>query len=309
MALNKRLFLVFDESLYFYKYCTDEKNNIYCRQVFSKNSICFSLCRMLRKLNLTISNKLLGDWKKDIKSYEVVIVSDYAYYKGIKKYIQKINKNCKVYMYFMNSLKSCSETEKNNIFKEFDLDEIFTFDFDDAIKYKCNFKATPYKRNGLLISPLRYEYDLVFIGRNKNRINFIENFYLHCTEKANINVYLKVLGETNIENIKLKKFMSYEEYLKILNTSSTILELVSNSQKGLTLRTLEALFYKKKLVTNNQFIRNYDFYSYFKDNILIIDDKKYSFDDVISFLGKPYKECTIDLNDYEFNKWIVMFNK
>jgi hypothetical protein len=43
--------------------------------------------------------------------------------------------------------------------------------------------------------------------------------------------------------------------------TNCILEVVQNNQAAVTLRTLEAIYYGKKLLTNNKNIKKYSFYN------------------------------------------------
>ena len=81
------------------------------------------------------------------------------------------------------------------------------------------------------------------------------------------------------------------------------MEINKEGQSGLTLRALEALFYKKKLITNNISIMNEMVYN--KKNIYIIgvDNNK----SVKEFLSEPYfiLENYDDLvSYYSFDSWI-----
>ena len=63
-----------------------------------------------------------------------------------------------------------------------------------------------------------------------------------------INDILKNKGiKSNIIIVKEKsQFVKYEDYLKMISENSTLLEVVEGQQDGLTMRTMEALFFKKK---------------------------------------------------------------
>lgn len=50
-----------------------------------------------------------------------------------------------------------------------------------------------------------------------------------------------------------------------------MIDIQHPKQVGLTMRTIEMLGLRKKLITTNQDIKNYDFYN--EDNICIIDRK------------------------------------
>ena len=83
--------------------------------------------------------------------------------------------------------------------------------------------------------------------------------------------------------------------------SKCILDLVSGNQTGLSLRPFDALFLKKKLVTNNEYIKHFDFYN--PANIYIIHDNK--LDHLKDFMQVPYQEIPENIvNQYEINQWI-----
>lgn len=58
-----------------------------------------------------------------------------------------------------------------------------------------------------------------------------------------------------------KKNISYKDILKKTIQSNCILELVQPGQKSQTLRYFEAVIYNKKLLTNNQYIKELPFYN------------------------------------------------
>ena len=57
---------------------------------------------------------------------------------------------------------------------------------------------------------------------------------------------------------------------KLILKSKIIVEIQRNDQIGLSFRIFEALGYRKKLVTTNTDVVNYDFYN--PQNILVIDE-------------------------------------
>ena len=58
----------------------------------------------------------------------------------------------------------------------------------------------------------------------------------------------------------IKGWMDYKEVIDIVKQSNCILEVVQEGQNGITLRTMEAVCYGKKLLTNNKNIVKYPFY-------------------------------------------------
>ena len=74
----------------------------------------------------------------------------------------------------------------------------------------------------------------------------------------------------------------------------------------MTLRALESLFWEKKLITNNELIKNEKFYN--KNNIFIIgiDDEN----EIEMFLKKPYdKSSNKYKSEYDIDAWYENFEK
>ena len=79
---------------------------------------------------------------------------------------------------------------------------------------------------------------------------------------------------------------------------------MQKGQKGLTIRAVEALFYRKKLITNNGAIRDNAFYH--PDNVFVWgEDSPADFD---AFLQSPYHEVDKQLiRTYDIEYWIKAF--
>ncbi|MEZ2894024.1 hypothetical protein [Providencia rettgeri] len=132
----------------------------------------------------------------------------------------------------------------------------------------------------LLPKKTKIEHDFYFLGLDKGRVDFVNK--IQSTNKLNNkNLKFKVIFKSRPSNLiekiqakyfRFKKFklLSYTENLSFVANSRVILDIVKSKQTGITLRSLEALVYNKKLVTNNKNIVNYEFYD--AKNILILED-------------------------------------
>ncbi len=79
---------------------------------------------------------------------------------------------------------------------------------------------------------------------------------------------------------------------------------MQENQTGLTLRTMEAIFFKKKLVTTNKAIKHYLFYH--PDNIFILGED--SIENLSNFLEKDYHPLEHDkINFFESQNWFDRF--
>ena len=92
--------------------------------------------------------------------------------------------------------------------------------------------------------------------------------------------------------------------LNIESNSRALLDIVQPEQRGQTLRPIEALFFKKKIVTNNYSILEADFYN--RENIFILG--KDNIQDIQEFLKSDYKDLSSDLLEkYTVKGWISNF--
>jgi hypothetical protein len=136
--------------------------------------------------------------------------------------------------------------------------------------------------------------DFYFLGAIKNRKNEIDN------ARCLLNGYkcLFCIPKNSEE------FISYKENLINVEESRCLVEIVQGNQYDITLRPLEALAFKKKLITNNKHIKDYEFYD--RENIFIIgEDDEHRLN---SFLNSPYKEVDqYVVEKYDINFWVNSF--
>lgn len=301
----KKIFLVFNENLYFYSMCSNEKENVFCKQIFSRNRIIFFIARVMRKLNLSIPSIFYGNWKYYIKKSNIIVISDYAYCKNLVNYIKRKNPKCKVYFYFMNSINKEREYYLNYILQEIPKNRIFTFDPQNAKEFSLIFKPTPYHYISLDCNK-EIKYDLLFVGRDKGRSSFFESLNSFCINNC-IKSKIFIMGKNVSKELKLNKYISYLDYLELVKESSILLEIVSKNQSGISLRTLEAVFYKKKIITNNFYMKNYFFYDLIKENVFFLDIDNVNYEHLFRFMKKPYFEQNLDISELEFENWMNSF--
>lgn len=175
--------------------------------------------------------------------------------------------------------------------------QIYTFDPNDSSKYEIHL----YNQFGRMIRVNKnYElkYDFYFLGKHKVRETICNEIERVLNRMGFINLFIHVNSADEM--------ISYAENIENVLHCKCVVDIVQQGQIGLTLRPLEAMFYKKKLITTNVDIQKYDFYQ--KENIFIWG--KDPITDLSSFLASPYKE--IDYNiilHYTIDEWIKRFDK
>lgn len=99
--------------------------------------------------------------------------------------------------------------------------------------------------------------------------------------------------------------ITYPEYLRQLSASRCVVDICQQNQTGLTRRPLEALFYQKKLITNNPHIKEYNFYN--PANILILQETP-NIRQIKEFMARPMAEIPESIRrQYDINQWIDQF--
>lgn len=113
--------------------------------------------------------------------------------------------------------------------------------------------------------------DLMFVGRGKGREELLLNIYEYLKEK-NIDFEINICGKGENRGTKLQYtgYMPYSEIIGKVMESNCILEILQQGQSGLTQRTMEAIVYNKKLLTNNKNIVKLPFYN--KDYIQVFEN-------------------------------------
>ena len=274
-----------------------------CLDVYDvyKNGIFFKVV----KKNKFLLPFAFGDWKKRIKLYNTVVIFDTYYNVGMIDYIYKEKPNIKIIFYCWNTIETISRRiDVNPLFMDKRI-EMWSYNRNDCKKYKMSYNPQFWNKR-LIPMENGKAIDISFIGSPKHRINYLREISDYC-DLNSLQTYFYVTNcKDDFNKNTMNKFLPYEEYIrKIASNSKAILDLVTEENYGLTLRPLEALFLKKKLITNYFDIVDEMFYN--TNNVYLYgkDDRN-----INEFLDSPYKE--IDENIIEFyncESWIKRFEE
>lgn len=145
-----------------------------------------------------------------------------------------------------------------------DFSLIYSFDADDCRAFGWEYTNTLYSKvkmenNG------KPQKDVYFIGLDKGRLGMTRKIYDKLTA-AGLSCDFHVIAEKTTDRsiaggIHLHdRRIPYREVLKGVQNARCILEIVQDGQSGMTLRPYEAMFYNKKLITNNSRLLEMPFY-------------------------------------------------
>ncbi len=147
-------------------------------------------------------------------------------------------------------------------------DDIVTFDPVDAKRYGFSFNGFNYYSKMPLTETQSIVNDIYYIGSLKGgRGTLIDNVYNYLTSKA-VKCRFDMLYSNSRDRKEynqiinwIRKSIPYSDVLKYVSESNCILEILQNNQAGPSLRYFEAVFYNKKLLTNNCHIVNFPYYN------------------------------------------------
>ena len=141
---------------------------------------------------------------------------------------------------------------------------IITFNEKDALTHGlllCEhqpYRLPIYKSENLATS------DVFFIGSDKGRLPKLISIYEKLS-MAGLKCDFYIIGvpedkQLYKDAIAYNKKISYEEVLQHVYATKCVLEVLQGNETYISIRTLEALQYHKKLLTENKKIKSYNFY-------------------------------------------------
>ncbi len=284
--MSKNTFLVKKKENYFYDLEPQ------CRRAFRFRkrtiSIAYKICSGLR--TRTLPEFLFS---KEVLASGRIIITDMAFDRRLYQTLARRIGPENVFLYYMNQITPFNDSFRQIVPQE----QLYTFDPADAKHYGMKYKHLPYSDKVVLkqAAPL---YDTFFLGIEKGRLNEIEKI-VNLLEEYGLKPKV-MLWDCVDPRYQMPCFIPYSEYLNHLAASKTILEINAEGQSSCTLRFLESLFLRKKLITNNAHIVEDPYYN--PANVFLIgaDDPG----TLPDFVTQPYQESHQDLSGLLFENWI-----
>lgn len=181
-------------------------------------------------------------------------------YFSLQRLIKLKQTGARLFLFFLDSSSAVNSRIAMNIIQKVEFDRIYTFDKSDATEFGFIHRDTFYSE--IKFPNSISSYDGVYVGSDKGRYDSLKRIY----EKLNnCNLFFLINGVANLQNriegIIYDHFISYKDYLSIVNDSNCIIDVVTDYQNGLSLRCYEAVVLNKKLITTNASILNFKYYN------------------------------------------------
>ncbi len=259
--------------------------------------------------------KQLGNKKYD---YILVIRGEYTPENTLKT-LKQYYPEAKLVLYMWDSITNNKGIEKKWKF----YDKVYTFDRIDYLNHKNEIDFLPLYYYEEYLPELSnsqdsFEYAVSFVGTgHEDRIKIAKNVEKQC-EAMGLKMYTYFflphkliffkykIDNPNFKDVKLSDIhfqtKPFKEVYEIYAKSRCIMDIESSTQHGLTMRSIEILGLKRKFITTNKDIVNYDFYN--PNNIMVVDRKNFVIDK--EFFAKPYVELDESIyKKYALKNWIM----
>lgn len=287
------------------------------------------ICKTLGRYQVGFFQEVLNHYYR--KALEPLKSRDYDYILSIRgeytpistlKLLKNYFPNSKLILYIWDGL---HKRNTKGIEKKWPYyDKVYTFDRIDYEEYKKELLFQPlyyyedYLPKELSVSNKEsFIYDLSFIGTgHDDRIPIVKNVMEQCRKNGlrcfsyfyvpHQMVFLRdKICNQYYKNVKLSDVrfekISFSQLYQIYANSKCVIDVENAGQHGLTMRSIEILGLKRKLITTNKDIKNYDFYN--SSNVFILDRKNPVMD--MEFFNVPYQMLEDDMyKKYSLENWI-----
>lgn len=284
----------------------------------SKNALSIGLIKLKKNLMKKSIDRYIDEIiynTKNRKYKDIFIINNVAFEKEHIKKLKNNHGEARFILYLWDSIENYKHNKDVILYFE----RVFSFDPKDCEKYHIKFLPLFYTDKYKKIKEHKqdYIYDLVSICTahpirypllnelkkycQDNKIRLFSYLYLATPL---LYIYNKVFVEA-FKKAKAKEFhfkaLTEDEIVKIMSKTEAVFDICNKNQSGLTMRTIETLGAGKKLITTNQRIRDYDFYT--PNNILLV--KNNDFSDIHKFLKTKKEDLDYKIyNQYSLKCWI-----
>ena len=146
----------------------------------------------------------------------------------------------------------------------------------------------------------------LFVGREKGREPQLKELSQRLTEIGVVPDFRLIYPpKAKVFPSLRETLIPYREVVDAVKASQILIDLYTDTEAGLSLRAMEALFFGKKLITNRPLMREEDFYD--SRNIYILGEETRSLKE---FLDEPYTAPAPSIRErYLLSNWLKRFDE
>lgn len=326
MSQRKKLLLIMPRFFNYQEIICDELTNMgYDVDFFddrpSSNAWVKAIIRIKKEIIRGYINNYFKKIMKTIenKRYDIVFLisgQSLSFSERMIERIKESQKQASFVLYQWDSQRNFPYIKKFHKY----FDKIYSFDRTD-VRCTNNLKFLPlfYSKDYAEIGKKKkneYKYDFCFVGTaHPKKYKFIKKIseqllfiypkqFIYYFLPSVIVFYYRKIHDKEFRYAKKGEF-HYQplrglDICSVYENSRCVLDSAQDGQVGLTIRVMEALGAKKKLISTNKDIKNYDFYC--PENIYIYDGD-IDLDNI--FFHSDYKAISDDIYDkYSLRSWL-----
>lgn len=288
------------------------------------------ICKTLGRLQVKFYQKVIDKYyfkkAKELKEkqydYILAIRGEYTTIAALER-LREVFPKAKLVLYMWDGLNKQNTRGIEEKWQYYD--KVYTFDRIDyeANKDKLNFLPLYYygeylPKDAKSPSSNDFQYDVSFIGTgHADRVKIVKEVMKQCEKNGkrtyhyifmpHVLVFLRnKLANKDFKKVKKSdvhfEMLPFETLYRIYANSCCVVDVENPGQHGLTMRSIEIIGLKRKFITTNSDIVNYDFYN--PNNIFVVDRNNPIVD--MSFFTKPYEPLPKYIYEkYSLRRWIL----
>ena len=261
-----------------------------------------SLIRVNRKILFKKNNdyytRIIENTKQNDYDIVLIIRGEVVSTNNLKR-LREVHSKATFILYLWDALSYSPNSNK----VKYLFDHVYTFDKKDSLanrdmKFRPLFFIDDYKN----LTNSKTDIDALFIGTvHTDRYQILKkiekqleeaglNYYFYKYYPSKLLFYLKKIFDPNFKKVKREEFhfkgLPKKEVLDFFERAKVIVDIERPKQNGLTMRSIEVFGAKKKLLTTNETIQDYDLFH--SSNINIVDREDPVVD--VRFFHQDFKE-------------------
>ena len=195
--------------------------------------------------------------------------------------LKKIQKDARFVLYVWDSVKAFNFMPYLDFF-----DNVVTFDYQDSKDYGFDYHPLFYSDiyEKISIEKTEKDIDIFYLGSGHDyRYGILNKLATYC-DNNNLVYDFNVFTKQQFKDKGIKCFTTprpFELYRNVFSRSRAVLDIAPPVQTGLSIRIIEAVGAKKKIITTSKYVKNEDFYT--PDNVFILGED--SLNDLGDFLN------------------------
>lgn len=201
----------------------------------------------------------------DKEEYMILFVNGMLKYYFSRKQLEDFkrkHKNVKLCLLFFDSFSNRSAARAVGMRDLFDI--VFSFDKEDCRRYGMEYMYSVFSMPDFVHEAKEDKSSAFFVGYGGTRLETLQKMFRRiskeCQDCRFMIAGVKKKDQAPIPGVIYNQVISYARELQLAYNTNCIVEVVREGQSGITLRTCEAVAFGKKLVTNNENLRNMPFY-------------------------------------------------